>query len=392
MPRISVVSSELALRTVLLAYIIVGGANGLRWVLAKADDTEADAGRSLVRALYAVEGVAPNLLALQQQLCQSQACMTAATLVQTAVDVFEQHPDDPDAALEEMKDLRKTLKNPENGEYVWVSQREGSGAQTEYRIRASGHRTLVDLHMTDAQREINKTCTGGRCDLKRNNDFLFAQTNLTDKRCGVLSYPWYDPRTQTTVRKRNVVYRWSDDLLIGSGYTDDVLHALPSRPTVWSLIGMYFLFLVALFVCPALSEPTAPRPYYWYSAAAFSGLVLVYGTLHARYAMHSALEDTVNDQFDNYYAWKNSAWIIAQVAVLSLAFLFFFHSYPNAHVHQSDYFDVIKLLIFNVVLCLVSGLLYVVRLQHPRLNALFTASLNLALFCMLWMFWQLYTY
>ena len=121
-------------------------------------------------------------------------------------------------------------------------------------------------------------------------------------------------------------------------------------------------------------------------------LVLVYGTLHARYAMHSALEDTVNDQFDNYYAWKNSAWIIAQVAVLSLAFLFFFHFYPNAHVHKSDYFDVTKLLIFNVVLCLGSGLLYVVRRQHPRLNALFTVALNLALLCMLWMFWQLYTY
>lgn len=382
----------MALRIALLAYIVLGGALGLRWAQATADDTEADLDAPSVRTLFATEGVAPNLLALQQRLCQSQACMSAATLVKTAIDVFEQHPDDPTAALQELAVLRKTLTNPQNGEYVWVGQREGRGAQTEYRIRASGHRTLVNLPMMDAQREINKKCTSGRCNFKRTNDYMFAQTNLTDKRCGVLSYPWYDPRTQTTVRKRNVVYRWSDDLLIGSGYTADVLNASPSRPTVWGVMGMYAMFLVALFVCPALSEPTAPRSYYWYSAAAFSGLVLVYGSLHARYAMHSALEDTVNDHFDNYYAWKNSAWIIAQVAVLSLAFLFFFHFYPNAHVHQSDYFDVTKLLIFNVVLSLVSGLLYVVRRQHPRLNALFTAALNLALLCMMWMFWQLYTY
>jgi hypothetical protein len=392
MPRAAVVPAETALRTVLLAYIVVGGALGLRWALATADDAEADADAPAVRNLYTTEGVAPNLLALQQRLCQSQACMSAATLVNTAVDVFERHPRDSDAALQELADLRKTLINPQNGDYVWVIGREGRGAFTEYRIRASMHRGLVNVPMTDAQREINKKCTRGRCSLKRINDYLFSQTNLTDKRCGVLSYPWYDPRTQTTVRKRNVVYRWSDDLLIGSGYTADVLNVSPSRPTVWGVMGMYALFLVALFVCPALSEPTAPRSYYWYSAAAFSGLVLVYGTLHARYAMHSALEDTVNDQFDNYYAWKNSAWIIAQVAVLSLAFLFFFHFYPNAHVHQSDYFDVTKLLIFNVVLCLGSGLLYVVRRQHPRLNALFTTALNLALLCMLWMFWQLYTY
>ena len=390
MPRAPVVSAEMALRTALLAYIVVGSTLGLRWALATADEADADA--PSVRNLYATEGVAPNLLALQQRLCQSQACMSAATLVHTAVDVFEQHPDDPGTALQELAALRKTLINPQNGDYVWVIEREGRGAFTEYRIRASGHRGLLDVPMTDAQHEIDKKCTNGRCSLKRINDYLFAHTNLTGKRCGVLSYPWYDPRTQTTIRKRNVVYRWSDDLLIGSGYTADVLNVSPSRPTVWGVMGMYALFLVALFVCPALSEPTAPRSYYWYSAAACSGLVLIYGTLHARYAMYSALEDTVNDQFDNYYAWKNSAWIIAQVAILSLAFLFFFHFYPNAHVHQSDYFDVTKLLIFNVVLCLGSGLLYVVRRQHPRLNALFTAALNLALLCMLWMFWQLYTY
>ena len=387
-----VVPAETALRTLLLAYIVVGGTLGLRWALATANDTDADADSSSMRLLFANEGVAPNLLALQQRLCQSQPCMSAATLVQTAVDVFEQHPDDPDVAFQELADLRKTLINPQNSEYVWVAEREGRGAQTEYRIRASGHRGLLDVPMTDAQREIDKKCTNGRCSLKRNNDYLYAQTNLTDKRCGVLSYPWYDPRTQTTIRKRNVVYRWSDNLLIGSGYTADVLNTSPSRSTVWGVMGMYALFLVVLFVCPALSEPTTPRSYYWYSTAVFSGLVLVYGTFHAKYAMYSALEDTVNDQFDNYYAWKNAAWIIAQVAVLSLAFLFFFHSYPNAHVHQSDYFDVVKLLIFNVVLCLVSGLLYVVRRQHPRLNALFTAALNLALLCMMWMFWQLYTY
>ena len=59
------------------------------------------------RNLYATEGVAPTLLALQQRLCQSQTCMTAATLVKTAVDVFERHKGDTDAALQEMKDLRK---------------------------------------------------------------------------------------------------------------------------------------------------------------------------------------------------------------------------------------------------------------------------------------------
>ena len=41
--------------------------------------------------------------------------------------------------------------------------------------------------------EIDKKCTSGRCSFKRNNDYLFAQTNTTDKRCGVLSYPWHDP-------------------------------------------------------------------------------------------------------------------------------------------------------------------------------------------------------
>ena len=93
MPRAPVVPAETALRTALLAYIVVGGALGLRWALTRAtDDTDADA--PSVRNLYATEGVAPNLLALQQRLCQSQACMSAATLVNTAVDVFEQHPDD----------------------------------------------------------------------------------------------------------------------------------------------------------------------------------------------------------------------------------------------------------------------------------------------------------
>ena len=381
-------SASTCLRAVLLGYMVVGGALGLRW----ATSTTAETSTASTRALYVTEGVAPTLLALQQRLCQSQTCMTAATLVKTAVDVFERHKGDTDAALQEMKDLRKALINPQNGEYVWIAQREGRGAQTEYRIRASAHRAFVDVPMTDAQREIDKKCRKGRCSLKRNNGYLFAQTNTTDKRCGVLSYPWYDPLTQTTVRKRNVVYRWSNDLIIGSGYTADVLDTYPTRYTVGAVMLTYLLFLVTLFVYPALSEPSAPRAYYWYSAAAFVALVLTYGTIHSRHALHSALEDTVNDQFDNYYAWKNTAWIIAQVAVLSLAFLFFFHFYPNAHVHKADYFDVTKLLIFNVVLCLGSGLLYVVRRQHPRLNALFTVALNLALLCMLWMFWQLYTY
>ena len=143
---------------------------------------------------------------------------------------------------------------------------------------------------------------------------------------------------------------------------------------------------------PALSQPIKPTSYYWCTTLIFITLVIIYGALHTRYSQHSVLEDYVNEQFDNYYMWKNTAWIVIQVSILSLAFLFFFHFYSNTHVHKNDYFDVTKLLIFTVVLSVASGMLYVSRKQNKLLLHAFVATLNIALLNIFWIFWQLYTY
>lgn len=378
---------------VLTSSIIASSCLALYWLLTIEDKITSDTDETNLTKLYKNEGVAPDFLTLLKlQTCKTDECRTTITLVETALQVFEQHPNNLEKVFHKIKQLQDQLINPQNKQYVWIGQRDGIGKYAEYMMRGSGDKNMIDIPMTDVQNLINKRCDKKECDFKLLNDYLFSETNTTDKRCALITIPGYDPITLTTVLKRNIVYRWNDDIILGSGYTIKSLESYSPKWTIVTIMSMYILYLLIVFVYPGLSTPIAPRVYYWITATIFSLIVVGYGTMHARYSTHSVFEDYVNQIYDNYYMWKNPAWIIIQLAVLSLAFLFFFHSYPNPHVHKNDYFDVTKLLIFTVAMCVASGMFYVVRNKNKLFLHLFSSTLNIALLNVFWIFFNLYTY
>ena len=370
------------------------------------------------------EGTAPDLQTLLSQgECRSKECMAAATLVESALRILRRHQDPHvfpeeeseeeqegtthsptsdrlpppakrrhtrsfDVALVEVANLRHLLVNRDNGEYLWIDERIGKGRHSDYILRASAHKGLLHQPMAEVQATIDETCIEGICDLKANNDYLFAQTDLRNRRCGILSYPWYDAVSHSTILKRTIVYRWSEDILIGSGYSAVTIDRDPSKKVVGITLGVYALFLCALFVYPGLSESPVPTTWYWVSASVFIVLVMIYASQHATHIERSVLEDSIDQRTDNYYMWKNGAWIIAEIAILSLAFLFFFHLYGRRHSTQQ--IDMIRLLILSVVLCMGSGLAYVFKHIESTVVEVYTATLNLALLNLVWLFWNIY--
>lgn len=378
---------------VLTSSILASSCFALYWLLKVENKFTSETDGTNIMKLYKNEGGAPDFFALLKlQKCKTDECRTAITLVETALEVFKQYPNNLERVFREIKQLQDQLVNPQNKQYVWIWQRDGTGKYAEYMVRGSGNTDMIDLPMSDLQNYINKQCDKKECNFKRINDYLFSETNTSDKRCGLLTIPGHDPITRSTVLKRNIVYRWNDDILIGSGYTIKSLESYSSKWTIVTIISMYLLYLLVVFVYPGLSTPIAPRVFYWITATIFSIMVVGYGTMHALYSSHSVLEDDVNQIYDNYYMWKNPAWIIIQLAVLSLAFLFFFHECPNSHVHKNDYLDVTKLLIFTVAMCVASGLFYVVRNKNKLFLHLFSSILNIALLNVFWIFFNLYAY
>lgn len=350
------------------------------------------------RTLYRTVATAPDLAALQRsQRCRDLPCQAAMTLVRTATRTLRRHRTF-EGGLVELRRLHHVFHNPDNREGTMVVERVNPGradtpttapvpreAVYEYVVRA-GPPAMRDHTSAELRASADPNCGDG-CDLRRTFAWWFRNTNRAHRRVALCTYPWVDPVTGDTVRKRGVVYRHDAATVVVSAFPVDALIAPASRADVVFVTATYALVACAALGWPAFVEPSHPDVPYWTAAACFVGVVMGVATLHARYLVRSELEGTF-EVTETYFRWRNVAWILVEFATLLLAFLFFYNRYYPA-AKGADVV-VTRTLMTCLVLVMCSAAVYLLRAQGSRYRHLSTAVLNGALLCALWTFGGLY--
>lgn len=356
------------------------------------------------RTLYRTVATAPDLAALQRsKRCRDSSCQAAMTLVRTTTRTLRRHRTF-EAGLVDLHRLHHVFQNPDNREGTMVVERVNTGravapttasptgtdtrdAVYEYVVRA-GPPAMRDHASTELRASTDPKC-GDLCDLRRTFAWWFQHTDSAHRRVAVCVYPWVDPVTGDTVRKRCVVYRYDATTVVVSAFTVDALVAPASRTDVVLVTAVYALVACAALGWPAFVEPLQPGVPYWTAAACFAGVVMGVATLHARYLVRSELEGTLGVA-ETYFRWRDTAWILVQFATLILAFLFFYNRYYPA-AKGSDVV-VTRTLMTCLVLVMCSAAMYLLRARGSRYTYLSTAVLNSAMLFALWTFGGLYAH
>lgn len=304
--------------------------------------------RAAGRLSGATTGIsAPTSLALLAKLQRSDRpcandCLTALWLVGETRLLLERHSTDPASGVRALAVNRTRLRNPDSQEYPFVIRRAELYGRTVYTFEAHGNRRFVDVPMHDVQTALDATlCPSEVCSARELCETCFAATDEDAKRYAVIHYPWYHQQSENEIEKRSVVYRYSPDVVVGSGYTLRVLPEVPDVPLLAACLAIYAATVAFVFVWPGSlfvhSTRALDRPWCVLFPAVFLTGVGVLMYRHSRsIGVAASVDDTVlNDEL------QTKRVIAGTLAVMALSFTFIQHTYDQIVVKLALFVSVV---------------------------------------------------
>ena len=297
--------------------------------------------------------VAPTSLEFLQTFATSSQscgkhCLTALWLVKETKDLLTEYKDNLPKAFELLGQERARLRNPETNEYPFVFERSKLHGDTNYKTLVHGNRGLVNSNLPEMQTMLDtQLCPSRTCQMESVLEAFFNATNLTDKKYATVRYAWYDPVSGNEIFKESILYRFSQHILIGSGYTIKVHKDLPDIPVLATCLAVYASLLIYIFVYPATQfRHTHTQTDSWLMSLWFP-MVFMIGAIWLMYRHSNTISIRSSTDRDAIYNQTQTKRLIAgTMAAMALSFTFIQRTYKDS---------VIKLTLFaSIVLSILA--------------------------------------
>ena len=209
-----------------------------------------------------VQTSAPSMLRLVEYGDCDSRCTTAASLIRQVEDRARTVTDGrlTNVSRRELRAFwkllemhRDTLRDPITKQYVFVDERiPNKKGGYRFVTRAHADPDQINVPLAEAQKSVDKFCKSKKCNLQEIIELPFRETNVTDRRYLLMDYPWYDPINQRESVKRSIIYRLSDNVVVGSGFTLTKRLVKPNVELIAQCVTVYALFLVYVFAVPGI--------------------------------------------------------------------------------------------------------------------------------------------
>ena len=206
----------------------------------------------------------PNVTSRPPRACGAP-CQSAALLVHEAERVLQEATDadgrlDVRTAQREYAHRRQLYKGNTTVRHFYMIERVRVDSQDQFVWRATPEADSVNF----TSKEVNATlvsaeCPSGICDDHAINVVMFKDTNPTTKRYSYVEYPWFNRKTNAVGYGVDIVCRYNQDVYICAGYNyPDALPTPPDCGVALTVMGIYSLFFVGMFLLPGVYHQLAP--------------------------------------------------------------------------------------------------------------------------------------
>lgn len=205
---------------------------------------------------------APSMLRLVEYGDCDSRCTTAASLIRQVEDRARTVTDGrlSNVSSRELRAFwkllethRDILRDPVTKQYVFVDERiPNKKGGYRFVTRAHADPEQINVPLSEAQKSVDKFCKSKKCNLQEIVELPFRETNVTDRRYLLIDYPWYDPINQRESIKRSILYRLSDNVVVGSGFTLTKRVVKPNVELIAQCVTVYALFLLYVFAVPGI--------------------------------------------------------------------------------------------------------------------------------------------
>ena len=207
----------------------------------------------------------PNVTSRPPRACGAP-CQSAALLVHEAERVLQEATDadgrlDVRTAQREYAHRRQLYKGNTTVRHFYMIERVRVDGQDQFVWRATPEADSVNF----TSKEVNATlvsaeCPSGICDDHAINVVMFKDTNPTTKRYSYVEYPWFNRKTNAVGYGVDIVCRYNQDVYICAGYNyPDTLPTPPDCGVALTVMGIYSLFFVGMFLLPGVYHQLAPN-------------------------------------------------------------------------------------------------------------------------------------